>query len=161
MAQRYTGWLGLMISSGEPGSLDSSLSQWNEFCLPTQSYIRSKSSNLSRYFRMLRLILELSTQVTKSSRFLYHISIVLYCQATTAHLGTRNAGSVTTSTPTRTCCCSISLAACSRLWAIPSLCITTGSLRLQNVDTVTLFCTSLNLPLPAPPVPKTPRSNSF
>ena len=33
-------------------------------------YKRSKSSSLSRYFRMFRLIFDESTQVTKSSRFL-------------------------------------------------------------------------------------------
>jgi len=38
----------------------------------------SKSSNLSRYFIMLRLILEESTQVTKSSMFLAIVNPVLF-----------------------------------------------------------------------------------
>jgi hypothetical protein len=37
-------------------------------------YSRSKSSNLSRYFMILRLILEESTHVTKSSMFLLIVS---------------------------------------------------------------------------------------
>jgi hypothetical protein len=119
-------------------------------------HIRSKSSNLSRYFMMLLLIFESSTHVTKSSRFLRAaFSNILHIPEQT-YLVTKKAGSVTTSVPTRTCCCSISRAACSRFCAMPSLCITTPSRRLQNADTVTLCSTSLSFPLPPPPVPNIP-----
>jgi len=59
------------------------------------AYIISKSSNLSLYFCTVLLTLLLSTQVTKSS-----IPLV-----------TKNAGSVTTFGPTRTCPCSMNVIA--------------------------------------------------
>jgi len=62
----------------------------------------SKSSNLSRYFMMLRLILEESTQVTKSSMFLAIVNPCCSEFAGVAHLVTRYAGSVMTSVPTLT-----------------------------------------------------------
>ena len=65
--------------------------------LASAPHRRSKSSNLWRYLRMLRLILLESTQVTKSSM----------------PLVTRKAGSVTTSVPTLTWPCSINLIACT------------------------------------------------
>lgn len=101
---------------------------------------------------MLRLILLESTQVTKSSIFLV----------------TRNAGSVTTSVPTRTCPCSMNVIAYSHYQhpstlnknpgekgkqtaltfsTIPPLTITTPSLLLQNAETVTSRSTLDN---PAP-----------
>jgi hypothetical protein len=62
----------------------------------------SKSSSLSRYFMMLRLILEESTQVTKSSMFLVSVSYSPCRYMFRTYLVTRYAGSVTTSVPTRT-----------------------------------------------------------
>lgn len=64
-------------------------------CHAKTHHSKSKSSSLSRYFKMFRLILLESTHVTKSSMLRV----------------TRYAGSVTVSVPTRTCPCSINLLA--------------------------------------------------
>jgi Pyruvate/2-oxoacid:ferredoxin oxidoreductase delta subunit len=45
----------------------------------------SKSSSLSRYFMMFRLILEESTQVTKSSMFLYCVSLTMKVRSLARH----------------------------------------------------------------------------
>lgn len=126
-------------------------------------YRRSKSSSLSRYFIMFRLILDESTQVTKSSRLLYMVSHrgLKAPNWTLPYLDTRNAESVTTSVPTLTCPCSMNLFAALTVSAMRSLVITTPSRLRQNAETVIFLSTSLSLPLPPPPMPSKPMSCSF
>lgn len=83
---------------------------------------------LSLYFIILRLILEVSTQVTKSS-------IVRV---------TRYAGSLMVVGPTRTWPCSMKVVASLTVSAILSRHMTIGNRLRQNADTVTLL-QSLNL----------------
>ena len=128
-------------------------------------YNRSKSSIASRYFMMFFLILEESTQVTKSSMFLDSRSVhqvrshVVHDRD--SYLVTKKAGSVTTSVPTLTWPCSINLLAVLTCSDILSLVITTPNLRLQKAETVIFLSTSLSLPLPPPPIPSKPMSWSF
>src|SRR5215469_10849899 len=77
---------------------------------------KSKSSNLSRYLRILRLIFEESTHVTKSSIFLVIVSKCEFghMKPPKLYLVTINAGSVITSMATRTWPCSMNFtAACT------------------------------------------------
>jgi hypothetical protein len=97
---------------------------------------------------MFFLILEESTQVTKSSMFLHRsvYGVIASFHNRNSHLVTKKAGSVTTSVPTLTWPCSINLLAVLTCSDILSLVMTTPNLRLQKAETVIFLSTSLSLP---------------
>ena len=104
-----------------------------QYCYPSHPYSKSKSSNFSLYRRIFLLIFDPSTQVTKSSMLLV----------------TKNAVSVIGSVPTRTWPCSINFVAACTVSAILNRVMTTGSLRRQKADTLTLRSTSESLAVEA------------